>query len=324
MFVPICIIIVSRKAMVKKMNYLSLFSGIGGFELGIQKSKYKNQLKCIGFSEVEENAIKIYRRHFPNHKWLGDVRKIRTEELPRFELLVGGFPCQSFSNSGNKQGFSDTRGTLFFEIARILKDKRPSYFLLENVEGLLWNKDGKTFQRILEVLTELGYIVSWEILDSRLFGVPQRRKRLFIKGVIANKCRFQIPIVRRYSEKTDLQVDSEHLKIRTDTVKGFKEAKVGDGVRISRLNQKNGGRGRVQSDSVGTLMCSCNWGVVTPDLEVRKLTPVEYERLQGFDDGWTEFGVDDVVISDNVRYKCVGNAVTVDVIKYIFDNWNLN
>lgn len=305
------------------MNYISLFSGIGGFELGIQKSKYKDHLNCIGFSEVDENAIKIYRRHFPNHKWLGDVRKIKTDELPRFELLVGGFPCQSFSNSGNKQGFDDTRGTLFFEIARILKDKRPKYFLLENVQGLLWNKCGETMQTIIRVLAEMGYNIQYEILDSRFFGVPQRRERLFIKGCLGKGCEFKFPTIRRYSEPTK-DLSDEHLKIRTDTSKGYKEANVGDGVRISRLNQKNGGRGRVQSDSVGTLMCSCNWGVVTPDLEIRKLTPLEYERCQGFDDGWTEFGVDGEPISNTQRYKCLGNAVTVNVVRDIFNGWDLN
>ena len=305
------------------INYISLFSGIGGFELGIQKSKYNNQLKCIGFSEVDKSAIEIYRRHFPNHKWLGDVREIKTEELPRFELLVGGFPCQSFSNCGFKQGFADTRGTLFFEIARILKDCRPPYFLLENVQSLLWNKSGETFQTIIRVLTELGYIVSWEILDSRLFGVPQRRQRLFIKGVTAERCGFKIPTVRRFNEKVDLPINSEHLKIRTDTTKGYKEANVGDGVRVSRLNQKNGGRGRVHPDAIGTLMCSCDWGVVTDDLKVRRLTPLECERLQGFSDHWTKFGEDGRLISDSERYKFTGNAVTVPVIQHIFDNWEL-
>jgi DNA (cytosine-5)-methyltransferase 1 len=304
------------------MDYISLFSGIGGFELGIQKSNKADELNCIGYSEIEENAITIYNRHFPNHKNLGDVRKIRTEELPNFELLVGGFPCQSFSNSGKKQGFDDTRGTLFFEIARILKDKRPRYFLLENVQGLLWNKSGETMQTIIRILTEMGYHIEYEVLDSRFFGVPQRRERLFIKGYLGKRCEFKFPTIRRYSEPIK-ELSGEHLKIRTDTSKGYKEAEIGDGVRIDRLDQKGGGRGRVQTDSVGTLMCSCNWGVVTPDLEIRKLTPLEYERCQGFPDNWTKFGKDGELISDSQRYKCLGNAVTVPVIKDIFDNWDL-
>lgn len=110
------------------MNYLSLFSGIGGFEKGIENSKYNEELKCIGFSEVDKYATSIYKRHFPEHKELGDVTKIRTEDLQEFELLVGGFPCQAFSLAGKRRGFNDTRGTLFFEIARVLKDKNPNIF----------------------------------------------------------------------------------------------------------------------------------------------------------------------------------------------------
>ena len=124
-------------------------------------------------------------------------------------------------------------------------------------------------------------------------------------------------------KKVDLPINSEHLKIRTDTTKGYKEANVGDGVRVSRLNQKNGGRGRVHPDAIGTLMCSCDWGVVTDDLKVRRLTPLECERLQGFSDHWTKFGEDGRLISDSERYKFTGNAVTVPVIQHIFDNWEL-
>ena len=311
-----------QKLMIQ-MNYISLFSGIGGFEVGIQKSKHKDNLNCIGYSEVDEVAESIYNRWFPNHKRLGDVREIRTEELPKFDFLFGGFPCQSFSNSGNKQGFDDTRGTLFFEIARILQDCKPTYFLLENVEGLLWNKGGKTFQRILGVLANLGYDIQYEVLDSRSFGVPQRRRRVYIKGYFRERCGLQVHPIPRYPRQTDLSLNEDYLKIKTDTQKGFKGARVGDGVRISRLNQKNGGRGRVQYGSVGTLMCGCNWGVVTDDLLIRSLTPMEYENLQGFDPNWTQYGKDGELISDSQRYKCVGNAVTTNVVTYIMDNWEL-
>lgn len=305
------------------LNYLSLFSGIGGFELGMLKSKNGEKLNCIGYSEIDENAIKIYSRHFPKHKNLGDVRRIRTNELPRFDLLVGGFPCQSFSNSGKKQGFSDTRGTLFFEIERILKDCRPTYFLLENVKGILWNNGGKTFQTILGILTDLGYNIQYEVLNSQSFGVPQRRERIFIKGFNREReSGFKIPPITRNPKPVNISLDPNHLKIRVDTKKGYKEASVGDGVRISRPTQTNGGRGRVQYNGVGTLMCSCNWGVVDSSLNIRRLTPLEYERLQCFPDDWTKYGVGGELIKDYHRYKCVGNAVNVDVIKHIFDNWD--
>ena len=154
-----------------------MFSGIGGFEYGLQNSKYN--FECVGACEVDKYAKSIYFRQFPNQKDFGDATELKTEELPDFDFLVGGFPCQAFSNAGKKRGFDDTRGTLFFEIARVLKDKRPRYFLLENVRGLLSHNKGKTFQTILEVLSDLGYELQWTLLNSKDFGVPQRRESLY-------------------------------------------------------------------------------------------------------------------------------------------------
>ena len=163
-----------------------MFSGIGGFELGIQQSNIP--MECVGFCEVDKYAISIYKRHFPTHRNYGDATAIKTDELPDFDFLVGGFPCQAFSHAGLRRGFDDTRGTLFFEIARVLKDKRPRYFLLENVRGLLSHNKGETFQTILEILSDLGYYVKWEIYNSKDFGVPQRRERIFIKGYFRGEC----------------------------------------------------------------------------------------------------------------------------------------
>ena len=174
------------------MKYLSLFSGIGGFELGIQqvyeqnnKIKSKEQSEkvlcstdrstplCIGYSEIDKYAIQIYEKHF-KHKNYGDITKINPKELPDFDLVVGGFPCQSFSIAGKRLGFNDTRGTLFFDIARIIKEKRPKYLLLENVKGLLSHDNGNTFRTILSTIDELGYDFQWQVLNSKNFGVPQK------------------------------------------------------------------------------------------------------------------------------------------------------
>ena len=159
------------------MKYFSTFSGIGGFELGIG-----DVAECVGFSEVDKYATQIYKKHFPNHKNYGDITRIAAESIPDFDLFVGGFPCQSFSIAGKRAGFQDTRGTLFFDIARILKHKRPRYILLENVKGLLSHDNGKTFQTILTVLTDIGYHIQWQVLNSKNFGVPQNRERVFIVG----------------------------------------------------------------------------------------------------------------------------------------------
>ena len=184
-----------------------MFSGIGGFELGLQNSDY--EFECVGYSEVDKYAISIYERHFPNHRNFGDATKIRTEDLPDFDFLVGGFPCQAFSIAGQRRGFDDTRGTLFFEIARILRDKRPRYFLLENVRGLLSHDKGKTFKTILEVLSNLGYNVEWEVLNSKDFNTAQRRERIFIKGYLRDRCGGEVLSVGTYDE-----YDFEELKER--------------------------------------------------------------------------------------------------------------
>lgn len=162
------------------MRYFSTFSGIGGFELGIADNG-----ECVGFSEVEPHAIDIYQKHFSNHRNYGDITTIKAEELPDFELLVGGFPCQSFSIAGNRGGFSDTRGTLFFDVARIIASKKPSHILLENVRGLLTHDEGRTFKTIITTLDELGYDTEWGVLDGADFGAGQR-PRLFIYATHRN------------------------------------------------------------------------------------------------------------------------------------------
>ena len=192
------------------MKYLSTFSGIGGFELGIQQAyanktlvktpeQTRNTLSsrklldirhrlggeeatCIGYSEIDKYAAEIYQKHFPNHKNYGDITTINAGALPDFEMLVGGFPCQSFSIAGKRHGFNDTRGTMFFEIARIVREKQPRLLLLENVKGLLSHDQGRTFTTIIATLDELGYDLQWQVLNSKNHGVPQNRERVFIVG----------------------------------------------------------------------------------------------------------------------------------------------
>jgi len=208
------------------MKYFSMFSGIGGFELGIQnafeasketgqttatvrhKSNYSTKptqergqsATCVGYSEIDKYADQIYQKHFGGTNY-GDATKINARELPDFELLVGGFPCQAFSVAGKRAGFNDTRGTLFFDIARILKEKRPRHLVLENVKGLLSHDQGKTFTTILGVLADLGYFVEWQVLNSKDFGVPQNRERVFIVGHLGGEPRRKVfPITGGYSE----------------------------------------------------------------------------------------------------------------------------
>ena len=187
------------------MKYLSLFSGVGGFELGIDRAvrqlqpelegqdnsqdhtdkrgMFNSGATCIGYSEIDKYATQIYQQHFPNHKNYGDITKINADELPDFDCLVGGFPCQAFSIAGKRGGFEDTRGTMFFELARILRAKQPRLCVFENVKGLLSHDNGNTFRTIIAALDELGYDCEWQVLNSFFVG-GSNRPRIFIFAVL--------------------------------------------------------------------------------------------------------------------------------------------
>lgn len=164
------------------MKCFSLFSGLGAFDLALRNQGHE----VVGACEIDRNARRIYERHFPNVKVWEDATKLNPTELPEFDFLCAGFPCQSFSVAGKRRGFDDLRGTVFFEIARIVKEKRPKLFLLENVAGLLTHDKGETLQIILETIYDMGYDVQWAVFDSRYF-VPQARKRIFFVGNIREK-----------------------------------------------------------------------------------------------------------------------------------------
>lgn len=176
----------------KKIKFIDLFAGLGGIRLGFE-NVFKGlgyETECVMTSEIKPYAVKTLKHNFKHDFLAGDIFEIRNEFIPDFDFLLGGFPCQPFSSGGKRQGFLDTRGTLFFEIERILRDKKPYGFILENVEGLvkhdLENKNdeiGRTLSTILHTLeNDLGYKVSWRVFDSIEFGLPQSRKRIFIVG----------------------------------------------------------------------------------------------------------------------------------------------
>lgn len=146
---------------------------------------------CIGFSEIDKYAIRIYQKHFPNHKPYGDITKLDPATLPDFDLLTGGVPCQSWSIAGKRGGFEDERGNMWFQFSRILRAKQPKYFLAENVKGLLSHDRGKSMERICEELCDCGYAIDFEVLNAKNFGVPQNRERVFIIGIrldLLDKC----------------------------------------------------------------------------------------------------------------------------------------
>ena len=369
------------------MKYFSTFSGIGGFELGIIKayelSKVANKSEdstdikstapqhwerplCVGYSEIDKYATQVYSKHFPEHKNYGDITKINEKELPDFDLLVGGFPCQAFSIAGKRGGFEDTRGTLFYEVARILREKLPKLFLLENVKGLLSHDGGRTFKIIITALAELGYAVEWQVLNAKNFGVPQNRERVYIIGHLGGFGGREIfPLTRgdeEYPHKADKQGCANTLTRRSAgggnrrgnyihqlnnpkhsnervygtggvaptlntmqggmrqpfiaipeaTKKGYSEARVGDSINLAVPNSAS------SSCRIGHLIAqTLDTGMQQYTLEgatLRRLTPVECERLMGFPDQWTNG------VSDSQRYKMCGNAVVTNVVQVIVEN----
>lgn len=302
------------------MRYFSMFSGIGGFEDGIRRAT-NNEWECIGYSEIDKNAIKVYEQHFKGHRNYGDATAIIPEQLPDFDFLCGGFPCQAFSIAGKRLGFDDTRGTLFFEIARILKVKRPGQFLLENVKGLLSHDNGNTFKTIITTLVEMGYCVEWEVLNSKNFGVPQNRERVFIVGHLGiGSGRKVFPINTGNKEiikKGDVECISGTISTKNQSGQAQWDGSttlIKPAIPVLTPNRaekrQNGRRMKEDGEDSFTVTAQDQHGVFDGH-RIRRLTPTECERLQGFPDGWTD------ILSDSARYRCLGNAVTVNVIEAI-------
>ena len=192
----------------KPLKYFSLFSGYGGFEKGIQQAyesikpkklqrkklcnrRNSDSIKstigkqsntCIGFSEINKYAISVYKKHFPKHKNYGDITKIQWNKVPDFDLLTGGSPCQDFSIAGKREGIKGERSGLIWEFIRALREKKPKYFIWENVRGVLSSNNGKDFECICEEFCKSGYAIDFEILNAKNFGVPQNRQRVFVIG----------------------------------------------------------------------------------------------------------------------------------------------
>lgn len=312
------------------LTAFDLFSGGGGFRQGAEKAGIKIAAHC----EIDKWAEKFYQNAFDTteEKYFNDATKIDTGELPDFDLLLAGFPCQAFSIAGKRRGFDDSRGTMFFEVARILRDKRPRYFILENVKGLLNHDGGKTFQTILSILSDLGlYSVEWAVLNSKHFGVPQNRERVFIVGyprrygigkvfplgesnIICNKTgkiEEKIHAIAQTLKARDYRSwEGNYLLISSANSAGYEVAEDGDSINLTFTKSKTR-RGRVGKGYAQTLQTSGNMAAYTKGA-IRRLTPLECFRLQGFSD--EVFYKGSQGISDAQLYKIAGNSVTVNVV----------
>lgn len=276
----------------KKITFIDLFAGIGGFHYAF----HNLGAECVFVSEWDEHARKTYRANFerisPNifiddvekTAFAGDITKVDANDIPDFDIITGGFPCQPFSQAGLKKGFNEIRGTLFFDIARIIKAKQPEAFFLENVRGLLAHDGGKTFATIKKVLTEeLGYNFYYKVIKASDYGVPQHRPRLFMVGFKDTSIDFEFP------QPTKLALTM------SDVFEGVVPRDIGYTLRV-------GGRGSGINDRR-------NWDSYLVDGEVRRLAPKEGLRMQGFPDDFI------FPVTQSQAMKQLGNSVAIPAIQ---------
>ena len=316
------------------MNYFSVFTGVGGFELGLQyanlsitkrnqqrrnkadcsksigKQVGAQQFTCVGFSEIDKYASAVLKYQFPKIQNYGDITKINWPTIPDFDLLVGGSPCQDFSVAGKRAGLVGARSGLFGQYISALQFKKPKYFIWENVKGVLSSNGGKDFARIIHEMAEAGYALWWQVLNAKDFGVPQNRERIFVVG-FRDQCPRKVFFETGTSPSRVREVPAKTLRAHAG---GFSEydTYVRCPLRYLDRNQKN-----IEGDYAYTVDASQTAGVMN-DKVVRRLTPVECERLMSWPDDWTKHGDFDgevKEISDSQRYRMCGNGVVSEVVK---------
>lgn len=317
----------------ENLRFIDLFAGIGGFRLGFDQANYK----CVFSSEIDLSCQEVYKNNF-NETPFSDVTKIDIESLPDFEVLTAGFPCQPFSICGKRRGFEDTRGTLFFHICRILEAKQPRCVVLENVKYLIYHDGGKTLKVILESLEDLGYYVSYALLNSRDFGLPQNRERLVIIASKKQVFNFKklslvrpIPKLEDFLAKDDnfhylspdeyTLIDNPKLQQSGLIFVGYRTHKTiwKKGVRpnTEHLSRVHHQPNRIYSvagihPTIPSQETSGRFFIYIPsEHKVRKLTITECYKIMGFPE---KFKQCDVLGSS---YKQIGNSVCVPMIYQI-------
>ena len=358
-----------------EINLLDLFSGIGGFHLGLERAGFKVNAYN---SEIDKYAIDVYKHNFKNSTYVGSVTDVRAEQLPRIDAITFGSPCQDFSLAGKRKGMGGHRSSLITEAIRLIDECRPSFFIWENVKGTFSSNNGADFWAIIQAFANIGgYRLEWQLLNTKWF-LPQNRERIYLVGYLGDGSGGQIfPIgeevtrtdegaeqtatVRTltagghsgglHSSMTLLKTNYTYEKVNETIIKNKDKFIEGDVKALDFYNQSvreeatcltdpkhnnigiyddrttigdfrndEGYRERKDGDSpcLATRRCSENDISTMPPIvnKIRRLTPIECERLQGFPDNWTKYGISGEV-SDSQRYKMCGNAVTVDVVQAV-------
>lgn len=302
------------------MRVLSLFSGIGGFDLGFKRAG----MDIIGMCEIDSHAQKVLKKHFPDVVLHSDVREVEYER-GTVDVLCGGFPCQDVSRAGQRKGLAGERSGLWFEFSRVIDTTLPKWVVIENVEGLLSSNNGGDFATIIYSLAERGYGVGWRVLDSQGFGLAQRRKRVFIIASLGSPSGCTVLLESAGLSWSDSE-GTEAWKDDSRALEKFFGRSRGNNYKIIQPISKEvhtqvlwvashtDEPARISSDpelSPTLTARSGTGGNNMPLIGVRRMTPTEFERLQGFPDGWTAGQ------SDTQRYKQLGNAVSVPVAEWI-------
>lgn len=306
-------------------RFIDLFAGIGGFHLALSPFG----AKCVFASEWDKHCQTVYKNNFgviPS----GDITKIDEKDIPSHDILCAGFPCQAFSISGNQKGFSDTRGTLFFDVARVISFHKPKILFLENVKNFAKHDDGKTLDVVLKTLKDLGYKVNYSILNASDFGLAQKRERVYFvcfRDDIDAKFSFPSPVTNHSKLKDILLQDSlvKNYVIKRDDIKLSERTIEPDmfgafprkPLRIGTVNK--GGQGeRIYHEFGHAITLSAYGGGIGAKTglykingKIRKLTPRECARLQGFPDDFR------IIDSDSQAYKQFGNSVPINVLQHI-------
>lgn len=295
----------------EKIKFIDLFCGIGGFRVAMDEACRENNLipECVFSSDIDPDCRRAYNSNF-GHEPHGDITKVDEKDIPDHDILFAGFPCQPFSIIGQRQGFDDTRGTLFFDIVRILKHKKPKSFILENVKQLVGHDGGKTLKVILETLEEIGYYVTYTVLNALDFGLPQKRERVIIVGHI-QPILFSFPSPIRpfkpLNEVLEKEVDQKYYA--SEFIINKRKEKHTSAYKLSIWHENKSGNICSYPYSCA-LRAGASYNYLLVNGE-RRLTPREMFRLQGFPDSYK------IVGNDHQARKQAGNAVPVNLVKAV-------